>query len=104
MNSPLWDTWKKSFDVWEGNTAEYLEKVLRNPLILQPSGKLLGATMRAKATADRLAATWWGFVGLSTKRDQERELHKLNQLESKLLDLEEKIAEIEQLLQKNRQK
>lgn len=104
MNSTFWDVWKKAFDTWEGHTAEYLEKVLRNPLILQPSGALLGATMRAKAAADRLAATWWGTVGLPTKRDQERELHKLNQIESKLLDLEEKLDELQKAIQLERSK
>ena len=30
-------------------------------------------------------------VGLPTRRDQERTLHKLNQLESRLYDLEEQL-------------
>jgi hypothetical protein len=40
-----------------------------------------------------MAAGFWGSLGLPTKRDQERALHKLNQLESRLLDLEEKLVE-----------
>jgi hypothetical protein len=32
-------------------------------------------------------------LGLPTKRDQERTLHALNELESKILDLEERLAE-----------
>jgi len=47
--------------------------------------------MKAKAQTDRAVATWWGAWGLPTKRDQERVMHALNQLESKLIDLEEKI-------------
>ena len=35
-------------------------------------------------------------LGLATKRDQERTLHALNQLESRLLDLEERLAEAQQ--------
>jgi hypothetical protein len=31
---------------------------------------------------------------MATKRDQERSLHALNQLESRLLDLEERLAEV----------
>jgi hypothetical protein len=87
-----WDLWKRSFDVWEKATAEYLESVLKNPVVLGPAGALLTSTMKTKAAADRAAAAWWGQLGLPTKRDQERALHKLNQLESRLLDLEEELA------------
>jgi hypothetical protein len=88
-----WDLFKKSFDVWEKLTAEYLETVLRSPAVLQPSGTMLTAVMKAKAASDKAAASWWGALGLPTKRDQERTLHALNELESKILDLEERLAE-----------
>lgn len=89
----MWDSWKKNFDAWERTTADYLEKVLKNPLVLGPTGTLLTATMKTKAATDKAMATWWGAMGLPTKRDQERSLHKLNQLESRLLDLEDQLAE-----------
>lgn len=88
-----WDMWKKGFDAWEGATASYLEKVTKNPLLLGPSGKLMTAAMKAKAATDKASAEWWGMMGLPTKRDQERTLHTLNQLQSRLIDLEEKLAE-----------
>jgi len=37
---------------------------------------------------------WVGSLGMATKRDQERSLHTLNQVESRLLDLEERLAEV----------
>jgi len=89
----VWDMWKKGFDAWEQTTARYLEGVLKSPLVLQPAGTLLTAAMKTKATADRAMATWWGLWGLPTKRDQERALHTLNQLESRLIDLEERIGD-----------
>ena len=49
--------------------------------------------MKAKATYDRAMAQWVGAAGVATKRDQERVLHAIHQLESKLLDLEERLAE-----------
>jgi hypothetical protein len=88
-----WDMWKKSFDAWENATANYMEQVLKNPVMLGPSGALLTAAMKAKAATDKASAQWWGGLGLPTKRDQERTLHALNQLESRLLDLEEKLSE-----------
>jgi hypothetical protein len=49
--------------------------------------------MKTKAASDKAIAAWWSAWGLPTRRDQERELHKLNQLESRLLDLEEQLQE-----------
>jgi hypothetical protein len=87
-----WDMWKKGFEAWEGATARYMEQVTKNPLLLGPSGAMLAAAMKAKATADKGAATYWGAVGLSTKRDQERTLHALNQIQSRLLEIEDRLA------------
>ena len=92
----LWDTWKKGFDAWEQATARYLDTVLRSPSVLQPSGTMLTAMMKTKAATDKATAAWWGAMGLPTKHDQERSLHKLNQLESRLLDLEEELAALRQ--------
>lgn len=88
-----WETYKKFFNSWEASTAQYLEHWLKSPLVLEPAGAWLSTMMKLKAKSDEAAAQWWGTMGLPTKRDQERTLHKLNQLESKLLDLEEKLAE-----------
>jgi hypothetical protein len=49
--------------------------------------------MKAKAERDRMLAQLWGSVGLPSKRDQERTLHLLNQLQSRINDLEQKLAE-----------
>ncbi len=89
----LWDTWKKGFDAWETEASKYLEKVLKSPLVLGPAGAALAGVMKAKAQSDKASASLWGTLGLPTKRDQERCLHALNQLESRLLDLEERLAE-----------
>jgi hypothetical protein len=91
-----WDTWKQGFDAWERTTAKYLEKVMRSPAMLQPSGAMLTAVMKTKAATDKATAAWWGAWGLPTKHDQERSLHKLNQLESRLLDMEEELEDLRQ--------
>ena len=44
-----------------------------------------------KKAADDAKAQLWGQMGLPTKRDQERSLHLLNQLQSRIMDLEEKL-------------
>ena len=91
----IWQNWKKGFDGWESKTAELFEAVLKTPRILEPAGALLSASMKLKAAGDQALATWWASWGLPTKRDQERTLHALNQLNSRLLDLEERLSKTE---------
>lgn len=93
LNTP-WELWKKAFYTWENHTAQYLEELLKNPLVLGPSGTMLGNMMKAKAAGDRLMTNAWGSVGLPTKRDQERMLHALNQMQSRIYDLEERLEQL----------
>ncbi len=85
------DMWKQGFHAWEQATAQYMEKVLTNPGVLGPAGAVLTAAMKTKAATDQAITARWSMWGLPTRRDQERALHKLNQLESKLYDLEERM-------------
>ena len=86
-----WDMWKQGFAAWEAATARYLEQVMQSPAVLEPTGAVLTAAMKTKAATDRVMAAWWAALGLPTRRDQERALHKLAQLESRLIDLEERL-------------
>ena len=88
-----WEMWKKGFDTWENATADYFEKWMKSPLVLGPSGTLMSTAMKAKAHGDKLVAMWWSVLGLPTRRDQERTLHAIHRLESRILDLEERIED-----------
>ena len=99
--SAIWETWKKGFDVWESATAKYIEAWMKNPVVLGPAGLMLGNAMKAKAAYDKAASQWASSMGVATKRDQERTLHTLNQIESRLMDLEERL---EEALAQNKQK
>ncbi len=90
----MWDMWKKAFYAWEKSTSKYAEEVLRSPLLLKPSGTMLTTAMKVKAANDKAAAAWLGAMGMPTRRDQERTLHKLNQLQSQLYDLEDRLEEM----------
>lgn len=90
-----WQMFKERFSVWERATSAYLQVWLENPLVLEPAGAMMTAMMRTKAISDRALESWWGQVGLPTKRDQERALHALNELERRLLDLEERLEDQE---------
>ena len=89
----MWDQWKKAFDAWEGATAKWVEEWMKSPLVLGPSGAMLTVAMKAKKAADDVKEQVWAQAGLPTKRDQERALHMLNQLQSRIMDLEEKLEQ-----------
>ena len=91
----IWEQWKKGFDSWENKTAELMEQWLKNPRVLEPAGAMLTVSMKIKAASDKAMATWWSSWGLPTKRDQERTLHTLNQLNSRLIDLEERLVQLD---------
>ncbi len=86
-----WDDWKKRFDAWEDRTARQLEVGLRSSTFIAPASAALTRALRAKVTLDRLQTALVGALGLPTKADQERTLHALHRLESRLMDLEEKL-------------
>lgn len=90
-----WETYKRSFDLWEKHTAQLMETWLQSPVVLEPAGSVLTTMLKAKAAGDRVLSRWWTAMGLPTRRDQERALHTLNELESRLLDLEERLSEEE---------
>ncbi|MEQ9322296.1 MAG: hypothetical protein RIF41_24230 [Polyangiaceae bacterium] len=90
-----WEQYKKLFYAWEGATAKVLVTWLKSPLVLEPAGAWLSMMMKVKAESDKQVASAWGLMGLPTKRDQERTLHALNQIQSRLIDLEEQLADLE---------
>ena len=91
MNTSF-DQWKKSFDAWEQATAKMTEELMKSPLMLGPSGAMLSGLMRMKKTSDAVMSAWWGALGLPTRHAQERTLHEIHRLQSKLLDLEEQLS------------
>ncbi len=82
---------RKAFDAWESRTAEYVEKWMKSPLLLGPAGLVLTQAMRLKEAHGKVMGAWWSALGLSTRRDQERTLFALHKLESRLMDIEEKL-------------
>ncbi len=90
--SSTWDLWKKGFGAWEKATTQFVEKALTNASVIGPAGALLTTVMKTKAAGDEVLTRWWSMFGLPNRRDQELTLHKLNQMESRMLDLQEQLA------------
>jgi hypothetical protein len=92
--SSRWERMKDRFYGWEDRTAGRLERVLKEPAVLQPMGTVLTVAMRVKRRGDRAVDRWWAALGLATRRDQERALHALNLIHSRLVDLEESLSDV----------
>jgi hypothetical protein len=88
-----WDDFKKRFDTLENLTAKALEVGLKSRLFLGPTARALTAGLRAKTNMDKITRTVVGLLGLPNKSDQERTLHAIHRLESRLIDLEEKLED-----------
>lgn len=90
-----WRLWRKAFDSWENTTANHLEVWLKSPMVLAPAGTALKLYMSARTQREKLMAQYHAALGVPTRQDQERTLHALNQLQSRLLDLEEQLADLQ---------
>lgn len=90
----IWETYKKYFNAWEGQTATTLERWLKSPLVLEPAAAGLTALMKVKRAVDDKKASTWGALGFATKRDQERTLHALHQIQGRLSDLEDRLTDL----------
>lgn len=92
--SKTWKVWKSGFDRWEKTTSEYLDKALRSPAVLTPSATVLTSLLQGKTAADKFLALCWKSLGIAHRDEHDVALHRINQLESKILDLEEEIREL----------
>ncbi|MEO0326403.1 MAG: poly(R)-hydroxyalkanoic acid synthase subunit PhaE [Myxococcota bacterium] len=90
-----WELFKESYDAWERAASPFFESMLRSASLLEPGGSLLGAIAQWRAQQQRMAAAWWSLFGLPTRNDQQRTLHALHELQSRLIDLEEKLHDLE---------
>lgn len=98
--NPAWKAFKKSFDAWEQTTADTLEHVLRSPAALQPAGAVLSWVTKGKVWGDRFARVGVRSMGLATRLDQERTLHALNELHSRMYDIEEQLIALREELRR----
>lgn len=76
------------FTLWERTTSAYLDTLARSPLLLGAAGNWIGWSLLAKRLSDSGVHTLLTTLGLATRRDQERALHLLQQIEGRLDDLE----------------
>ena len=84
---------RAAFDAWEVRTAARVERWTKNRALLAAIGFGLTRAVRTKERTDRALSAFWRGIGLPDRRDQERVLHALGRLESRIIDLEETLED-----------
>lgn len=84
---------RRGLDAWEKATAELLDVVLRSRVAIEPAGAVVTSLVRVKGVYDTALGACWRVVGLPTRRDHERAMHALTEIESRLLDIEDWLKE-----------
>lgn len=82
---------KQSYQLWEQLTSQYMEGLIRNQEFLAMTGKALEQSAQFKQQIDRLVEASLASMQLPTRGEMERALHKLNELDSLLRELHEKL-------------
>lgn len=89
MSSPLFS---RPFSLWQRAASAYLESLAQSPLLLTSAGHWMGWAFTAKQWTDGALHSLLAAWGLATRRDQEKALHLLQQIEGRLDDLEFRLA------------
>ena len=92
MSEP--NVFDKMYQAWEQQTAEYFDKLLRNDAFLDLTGGMMNTALRSKVAFDQMLSALWKGLLLPNKRDQERTLHLLNELHSRINDIEERLDDL----------
>jgi hypothetical protein len=98
MNFDPLDFNRKLFSEWEKKLAEFLDKRMRDPDFMNIVGKGMGATMDAKSQFDQRMEEWFRKLQLPTKTDLERIWVTLNMIETRVIDIEDRVSAIEEKL------
>ena len=91
MNDPA-RAWRMWFDAWEPGAARAWDSLARQSWLVEPVAATITLVGRTKAFADSLRRRLLRGCGLATREDQDRILFLLQRMESRLLDLEDRLA------------
>ena len=82
---------KQNFQLWDLLMRQYAEGLLRNQQFLDATGRAVESTFQVRQQIDKLVEASLEQMQLPTRSDMDRALHKLNELESQLRDLHDKV-------------
>lgn len=85
---------EQAYSVWEKRTSKLIDSALRNSQVLKASSEVMNQQFKSKIVMDQALMKTWRNLLLPNKKDQEKTLHLLNELHSRIFDLEERLEEL----------
>lgn len=85
------------FKIMEKTFVENVNGMMKNPLFLDATNQGLQAGLEAKKTFDDMSAEYLERMNMPTRRDIAKILQYLQTIESRILDLEDKVEELSDL-------
>lgn len=69
--------------------------MLKSARVTTPAGEWLTLTTRIAALHQQMLGFWWAAWGLPSRDDVHHVLHSLNELHSRVIDLEDRLHDLE---------
>lgn len=95
MNFDPFDINRKLFSEWEKKLAEFMDKRMRDPDFMSLVGKGISTSMDAKSAFDARMDEWFKSLNLPTRHDLEKVWTTLNMLETRVIDIEDRLDALE---------
>jgi BMFP domain-containing protein YqiC len=95
VNFDPFDINRKLFSEWEKKLAEFMDKRMRDPDFMSLVGKGISTSMDAKSAFDARMDEWFKSLNLPTRHDLERVWTTLNNLETRVIDIEDRLEALE---------
>lgn len=96
MNFDPFDINRKLFSEWEKKLAEFMDKRMRDPDFMSLVGRGISSSMDAKSAFDARMEEWFRSLNLPTKQDLEKIWSTLNNLETRVIDIEDRLSALEE--------
>jgi len=90
----FYQTFKEAYQIWEKPAGEFWMAYLSSPLFLETLGQGLTLSLSYQRMAKAAAIGFWRAWGLPDTDTQDKTLHKLNEIESRIDRLSEQMAHI----------
>jgi len=89
--------WLKRLDQIEKKLDEGFERLASNPVFLGTVAVLMNVDSHRKVLVKESMNRIWKSLQLPNRRDQERELHLLHEIQHRLLELEDRVRKVEKV-------
>ncbi|MCO4783224.1 MAG: hypothetical protein KC646_12940 [Candidatus Cloacimonetes bacterium] len=100
MNFDPFSMQKKMFDEWEKSTAEYVDKVMRDPSFMKTISQNMGSTLDMQDAIKEQTNKVLKSMNVPTEDSLDGLYKTVHNLETRMLDFEEKIDDLSDMFKK----